>query len=320
MSYDSRDYYRPSGFGGFSFFPPVIKNLLIINAVVFFLQLITERIAIEGGIVTIEHYITRYFALIPFLDGKVFIDSYRYLEAAFFPWQIITYQFLHGDFSHIFFNMFMLWMFGMELENTWGSKKFLVFYLVCGIGGALLQLILSGNQVPTIGASGSVFGVMVAFAMFFPNRYIFLYFLVPVKAKYLIAFLVLIEFMSVGNMSIVAHLVHLGGALTGLSLVLLDKKYHLNVDGYWRNLKDWYDSWRNSGGSSDNFRKPKKSMWAKPTVEEAEYFDINDKQSRSDESYSQQEIDKILDKISESGYQNLTEREKRILFEASKKE
>ncbi len=221
MGFGDRDYYRPTGVGGFTFFPPVIKKLLIINAAVFFLQIISQNIVIGNSI--LENQIIKYFGLIPL----------NYDAASFYPWQLISYQFLHGGFSHILFNMFLLWMFGMELENMWGSQKFLLYYLLCGIGAGLVQLLFSqtfsGGAAPTIGASGAVFGVMIAFAMFFPDRYIYLYFLIPVKAKYLIAFLVVIEFMSVGNMSFVAHLAHIGGAVSGFILITLDRRYRFNV-------------------------------------------------------------------------------------------
>jgi len=187
MSYYDRDYYRPGGGFGFSFFPPVIRNLLIINAIVFVLQTLFESLTFEG--IPGWYYINRYFALNPLAGFDEARQPYN-----FQIWQLITYQFMHGGFSHILFNMFMLWMFGMEVENIWGSKKFLIFYLICGIGAglfqALLPLIFGLDLAPTVGASGSVFGVMIAFAMFFPDRYIFLYFLVPVKAKYLVGFLV----------------------------------------------------------------------------------------------------------------------------------
>ena len=172
MGFQDRDYYKPSGFGGFSFFPPVIKNLLIINVVVFFLQTILDNLMFgntSGG-----YLIHKYFALNPLVGANRYGDPY-----SFQIWQLITYQFLHGGFTHILFNLFALWMFGMEIENAWGSKKFLIFYLTAGVVGGLFQLVFSpfiGGAAPTIGASGSVYGVLVAFAMFFPDRYIFLLF------------------------------------------------------------------------------------------------------------------------------------------------
>ncbi len=308
MGIDSRDYYSPSRYGGFSFFPPVLKNLLLINITVFFLQMIFEHISFGG--VPGWYFFHRYFALNPIVG-----HDQTGLPYNFQIWQLFTYQFMHGSFTHILFNMFMLWMFGMELENLMGHRKFLLYYLLCGFGAGLLQLLLapfiSDALAPTIGASGAVFGVMIAFAMFFPDRYILLYFLIPIKAKYLIAFLVIIEFMSIGDQSLVAHLAHIGGAITGVIYILLDRKNEFNFNRMFRFLK------RGKFNSTFNttFRKPPVRFKEK-NIEEAEFYDINNK--RTDE-VTQEEIDKILDKISQSGYQNLTEREKRILFEASKK-
>lgn len=299
MGLDSRDYYRPTGFGGFSFFPPVIKNLIIINVAVFFLQMISDSISFGGisGSLILE----RYFALNPIGYG-------------FQIWQLISYQFMHGGFTHILFNMFFLWMFGMEIENLMGSRKFLFFYLLCGLGAGLVQLLIpplfASALGPTIGASGAVFGVMIAFAMFFPDRYIYIYFLIPVKAKYLIAFLVVIEFMSVGNQSLIAHFAHIGGALTGFIFILMDRKNNYNFDKL-------FNKFKRSSEIRSPFGKKRSTIYDYDNnVQDAKFYDIDRK---DDDSISQEEIDKILDKISQSGYQNLTEREKRILFEASKK-
>jgi len=301
-------YYRPTGFGGFSFFPPVIKNLLIINVAVFFVQILGGQIAVGNGL-SVENIIIKYFALIP-IDGL----GNEFIRWSFYPWQLITYQFLHGGFGHVFFNMFALWMFGMEIENSWGSKKFLYYYLLSGVGAGLCHLFLSpllgGGNAPTIGASGAVYGIMIAFALMFPNRYIFLYFFIPVKAKYLITFLIVMEFMFIDSAnSSVAHLAHLGGALTGFIFILLDKR--INVE-----LKNVFSrsSYRTSkpfnplGGITDRFKKKQDN------VEDAKYYEVEGK-----DEVTQEEIDRILDKISQSGYQNLTEKEKKILFQASKK-
>ncbi len=295
--------YRPKGFGGFSFFPPVIKNLLIINGIVFFISVVAQNIMI--GDMLLDNIITRYFGLIPF-SNPVW---------SFYPWQLITYQFLHGGFAHIFFNMLMLWMFGMEIENIMGSRKFLVFYLLAGIGGGLLQLSLGTGAGAIIGASGAVFGVMVAFAMFFPDRMIYIYFLFPVKAKYLIVFLMVIEFLSVGNGSFVAHLAHLGGAIVGFLFVIADRQYNLNFDRFFDTFKG---NKTFSSGGDDLPKKKSPFSFGRREVEEAEFYEINDSRNSS-EKVDQAVIDEILDKISKSGYQNLTEKEKKILFEASKK-
>ncbi len=295
--------YRP--FGGFSVFPPVIKNLLIINVAVFFLQLLASNLMVGGK--PLGYLLNIWFALNPLGEGSNFQI-----------WQLITYQFMHGGFMHIFFNMFILWMFGMEIENILGSKKFLYYYLICGVSAGLAQLFISPLfSVPaiTIGASGAIFGVMIAFGMFFPDRYIFLYFLIPIKAKYLIGFLFVLEIFWIGDAgSNVAHLAHLGGAVAGFIFILLDKnidvplKRMLNISSRYRSSNTFQNPF---SGISDKFKKRYSN------IEDANYYDIN--QKKDGEEVSQEEIDKILDKISQSGYQNLTEREKRILFEASKK-
>ncbi|MCX7875810.1 MAG: rhomboid family intramembrane serine protease [Melioribacteraceae bacterium] len=303
MGLDSRDYYRPSGFGGFTLFPPMIKNLLIINIAVFFIQQIFENITFSGvpGWYILNHYL----ALNP-ISG---VDSFGN-EFNFQIWQLFTYQFMHGDFVHILFNMFMLWMFGMEIENIMGSKKFLFFYLLCGVGAGITQILLSPvlaeSLAYTIGASGAVYGVMIAFAMFFPDRYIMFYFFIPVKAKYLITFLVIIEFFSVREATFVAHLAHIGGALTALIYILSTRRYEFNTKSFFNSFK------KNNFGSSFSKRKRNEI-----DIEDAKFYDINEKQD--DDIVTQEEIDRILDKISQHGYQGLTEREKRILFNASKK-
>ncbi len=300
-------YYRPAGFGGFSFFPPVIKNLLIINAAVFFVQVLGGQISVGNG-QSLENVIIKYFALIP-IDGI----GNGFVHWSFYPWQLITYQFLHGGFGHIFWNMFALWMFGMEIENYWGSKKFLYYYLLSGIGAGLCHLLitpfLGGGNAPTIGASGAIYGVLIAFALIYPNRYIFLYFFIPVKAKYLIAFFIILQIMLVDDLSSgVAHLAHLGGALTGFIFIMLDKKTPIDLKNIFRK-KTFRTSkpFNPLGGITDKFKK-------KEDVEEAKFYEVKD-----ENEVTQEDIDRILDKISQSGYQNLTEKEKKILFQASKK-
>jgi membrane associated rhomboid family serine protease len=294
--------YRP--FGRFSLFPNVIKNLLVINGIVFFIQLIASNFRV--GSVPLWYIMNTWFALNPLAEG-----------ANFQVWQLITYQFMHGSFSHILFNMFGLWMFGMEIENLWGSKKFLIYYLLCGVVAGLFQLFLpplfGQTAAITIGASGAVFGVMLAFAMIFPDRYIFLYFLVPVKAKYLIGFLIVLEFLLIDSAgSNVAHLAHLGGAIAGFIYIMLDKNTYVPLKNILN--KSRYNSGTKFQNPFSGFSNPfgKKEN----DVEEANYYDINKKKENE---ITQQDIDKILDKISKSGYQNLSEKEKKILFEASKK-
>ncbi|RPI01057.1 MAG: rhomboid family intramembrane serine protease [Ignavibacteriae bacterium] len=301
MAYDNQgNYYRPSMFGGFQFFPPVIKGLLITNAAVFILMWFFGAFHFDG--ISMHSVFTSIFGLMPVGEG-------------FYPWQLITYQFMHADFWHLFFNMvFGLWMFGMEVEHVWGAKKFLIYYLSCGVVAGLSQLILSPifepALGPTIGASGAIYGVMIAFAAMFPDRYIFLYFLIPIKVKYFVMILIVFGVMSVGGQGNVANLAHLGGAVGGYLYILYDR-HRLNRG---RN-QGAFQSWTSPG------------KWSRPAssggdVVEAKVFDINEAKSfepKEPPVDAQKRIDEILDKISRSGYQSLSEEEKKLLFEASKR-
>lgn len=314
MGLDSRDYYNRSGGRGFSFFPPVLKVILIINVAVFFIQELGAQVNVtyDGMMVPLEILLRKYFALIP-LGGY---SLQGVLDMNFYPWQLITYQFMHStnEITHILFNMLILWMFGMEIENEMGSKKFLIYYLLCGVGAGLAQILitplLGEAGAPTIGASGAVFGVMVAFAMYFPNRYIFISFIIPVKAKYAIVFLFVLEFMAIGDASMIARVAHVGGAITGLIYILLDRSHNFNVSG-------WFSS-KKKQNYNDNFSFKSPHSGNRNDVDDASFYDINEKKPE-EMIVTQEEIDRILDKISQSGYQNLTDKEKRILFEASRK-
>jgi membrane associated rhomboid family serine protease len=297
--------------GGFFSFPPIIKNLLIINGIVFFVQLLMDNLTFDGY--PAWYLINKWFALNPITGvdgaGKPF---------NFQVWQLITYQFMHGGFSHILFNMFALWMFGSSIEDIFGSKKFLIFYLLAGVSAGLLHLfvspLLGSAAAVTIGASGAVFGVLIAYALFFPDNLIFLYFLIPVKAKYLIGFLIVIEFFAVDSASSgVAHLAHLGGALFGFLYIMFDKNSYVSLKNVFN--KSYF--YKSNPNKKDIFTNPfSRTTPNTRDVDEANYYDLNQK---DDAEVSQAEIDEILDKISQSGYQNLTEHEKKILFQASKK-
>ena len=155
------------------------------------------------------------------------------LADGFRPYQFITYMFLHGGFTHILFNMLALYMFGTSIENAWGAKRFLTYYLVCGIGAALVHFAIfyfqiGGNSeyynfIPTIiGASGAVFGLLLAYGMMYPNQVIYVQFIIPMKAKYFVALYGAIELFSGINNSAgdnVAHFAHLGGMLFGFILI-----------------------------------------------------------------------------------------------------
>jgi len=197
LNYQS-DNYSPNT--QFSVFPPAVKHLLIINGI-FFVGLSTPGVA---------QMLFEYGALWPIGSGL------------FQPWQLVTYMFLHGGFGHIFFNLFALWMFGQSIENYWGTKRFTVFYFLTGIGAAILHMFIGGGGAPTIGASGAVYGILLAFGMMFPNREIMLLFPpIPIKAKYFVALFGVIELISGISRtdSGVAHFAHLGGMLVGFILI-----------------------------------------------------------------------------------------------------
>ncbi|MCJ7784552.1 MAG: rhomboid family intramembrane serine protease [Desulfobacterales bacterium] len=178
---------------------PAVKNLMIAMGVVFLVQQMLRMTSIDLYV----YYFLNYFALDP---EKVWNQYYI--------WQLFTYIFLHGDFFHILFNLFSLWMFGGELESHWGSRRFLFYFFFCGIGAGIFTVLLS--PYPVIGASGAIYGVLLAFGWLFPNRPIYIYFLFPLPAKYMVIIFGLIEFFSSGSAGDgVAHLTHLGGLVFG---------------------------------------------------------------------------------------------------------
>jgi membrane associated rhomboid family serine protease len=224
--------FRP---GRFQMIPPVIKNLVIINVLVF----LAQNTFGETSSFNMENL----FAL------------HDIRSVYFRPHQLITHLFMHGGLQHIFFNMFALWMFGSILENYWGPKRFLIFYMACGLGAAVLHLIvLYGEMTPiyqtiqqfpleqqqeilanpnsdvnsaTLGASGAVFGCLAAFGYLFPNSLIYLYFFVPIKAKwFVLAYGAMELFLGVQNSAgdNVAHWAHIGGAIVGLLMVIYWKR------------------------------------------------------------------------------------------------
>ncbi|HRP88897.1 MAG TPA: rhomboid family intramembrane serine protease [Edaphocola sp.] len=223
--------FRPVG--SFSILPPVIKNLIIINVIIYLLKIALQNMNFD-------------------LD---YLLGLFYWESPYFRfWQPLTHIFMHGNFTHLLFNMFALWMFGNVVENVLGTKKFLILYFVSGFGAALCQLMVYHYQlhdlvqliqtypdqygayltsrnsplnVPMIGASGAVFGVLFAFGFMFPNQLIYFYFLFPIKAKYFIAGYAALELFSglKGNINDnVAHFAHLGGMLFAYLLFVYWKK------------------------------------------------------------------------------------------------
>ncbi len=260
------DQYSPQGF---RVLPTVVKHLLIINVLMFFATIALQR----------------------YVDLESLFALYFFKSEMFRPWQYITYMFMHANVEHLFFNMFALWMFGYILENYWGSKRFLIFYIICGLGAALVhtcvmafsyygtssaisvyaqnpnpddlvnlfqskfaghynvgvfndflnqfrlspssqilqaqsvdmanQMLHASANIPTVGASGAIYGILLAFGMMFPNQYIYLYFLLPIKAKWFVVIYIAIELLSgiFGTADGVAHFAHLGGMLFGFILI-----------------------------------------------------------------------------------------------------
>lgn len=222
--------------------PPVVKNLLIINVVMFF------------GMIIFRQFFS--------INLNALLGLYYFQSPYFGPWQIVTHMFMHGSITHIFFNMWALWIFGKTLESVWGSKRFLIYYLVTGLGAALIhslvlyfqwgpdvatlkaaysadkvtmkllsEILRSGNpfnelgialRTPTVGASGAVYGVLLAFGMLFPNTPLFIIPIpFPIKAKWLvIGFGALELFLGISQTGDnIAHFAHLGGMIFGFILI-----------------------------------------------------------------------------------------------------
>ena len=204
-------------------------------------------------------------------------------------WQPLTYMFIHGDFFHVLMNMFVLWMFGSELESIWGRREFLKFYFITGIGSGLIWLLfnLNSNAV-LIGASGAIYGILLAYGLMFPNRKVLIYFLFPVKVKYFVIFLGLMAFVSSLSYSgsNISHLTHLSGMMIGfiyLKSTWTMQRFKLLLNSYLASIK-----------------------YKKSIKKEKHIANI------------QANVDQLLDKVSEVGFEALSEEEKEKLFIYSK--
>jgi membrane associated rhomboid family serine protease len=300
--------------------PTITKNLLIVNFLTFvatwILQLRDLDLAAIGGL----HF---------------------FMASDFHLFQFITYQFLHANMTHILFNMFALWMFGCVVERVWGAKKFLFYYIFCGVGAGVIQelvqwatmvsfpemqmkvhLVGGGTtMIPyaqyllyvsnTVGASGAVYAILLAFGMIFPNERIFIFPLpVPIKAKWLIMGYVAIELFSAISYSGdgVAHIAHLGGMLFGFLMIR-----------YWNRHPD---SSYNLSSGQEFFEKMKRNFEKRRETTQMHTEQGGSKEDDMDynarKRKNQDEIDAILDKIRKSGYDSLTKEEKQKLFDASR--
>jgi membrane associated rhomboid family serine protease len=318
LAWNPQQQYQRPRMSGFSMFPPGIKFLLGSNIAVYLLELLFGDLHFSGG-ATLRDAIVENFALWPLNSGH------------FLPWQLFTYMFLHEGFMHIFFNMLMLFWVGVQVEQAWGTKRFLIYYFVCGLGGATAHLLLSGffgmASGPMLGASGAIFGVLVAFGVMFPDmRLIFFPIFIPIRAKFVVPILIAFEVYSTYNASDgdnVAHLAHLGGAVTGMIYLLIMSGGKILASRRGRVQSQWTNGSAKVPGNGSFFgRKP-------GGVVDADYRDVDNhggtiadtkiQDVKQAKVITQEEIDRILDKIAATGYQNLTETERDILFEASRR-
>ena len=305
--------------------PPITKNLLIINLIAFLATLVLE---LRG------------------IDLKDIGGLHFFMASDFHFYQLVTYLFLHASFMHILSNMFGLWMFGCVIENVWGPKKFLFYYITCGIGAGLLQELAQfgsfcmtvAEQVPqatlgmvleygsqyasalnawtTIGASGAVYAVILAFGMTCPNERLFIIpFPFPIKAKWFVLGYVAIEFFSALGSSGdgVAHTAHLGGMLFGYLMIRYWNKHpngsydRSRGQQFFENLKRNFDQRQYNSRQSQPHMHAEQGGGARET----------DQEYNARKHKNQEEIDAILDKIRKSGYDSLTKEEKKKLFDAS---
>jgi membrane associated rhomboid family serine protease len=269
--------YRGSynSFGGFHI-TPWVKRLLIANGVVF---LATAGLFGQS-------------ALLP-LDWLAFQPKLVLLR----PWTLLTYMFVHGGFWHLFFNLLVLFFFGPPLEERWGSRGFIKYYLICGMGGAVLSFVFAINSA-VIGASAAVYGVMLAFAMNWPDVPIYVLGIFPVKAKWMVAILAVFALFSAasGARDGVAHFAHLGGFAAGWIYLKLD----FRTNRTWNKLKRMVN--RPKLTVVSGMPQPEKPRPRSP-VDERAYDDV----------------DKVLDKISTKGMASLTPEERKLLDDVSRK-
>lgn len=303
--------------------PPITKNLIIINVLFFLAQQILGM---------------RYD-----MDLNDILGLHFFLASDFHLYQLVTYMFMHGNFQHILFNMLAVWMFGRVMETMWGPKRFLLFYMICGIGAGLTQEIVQyisfqvnglgslpldglvsvdGYTMPlstylnfwtTVGASGAVYGILLAFGVTFPDERMFIFPLpVPIKAKYfVIGYAVLELLLGLGNRGDgVAHFAHLGGMIFAWMLIMYWKK---NGGG---------GSYYGGGSSGEQLKRKVQDFFrrffsAKPKMKASRGHMTDDMDYNARKKERTEEINRILEKVKRDGYGSLTEEEKRKLFDAS---
>ena len=262
MRYHYQSNFSRGDYFGPRLFTDAIKLLVSINFLVFLLQELSGQ----------ERILFQLFGIVP-----------RNTWSQLMIWQPFTYLFFHGGIWHVLINMFVLWMFGSELETVWGKKDFLKYYFFTGIGSGIITLLFSFNSlIPVVGASGAVYGILLAYGIIFPNRYVYLYFLIPVKVKYFVIVIGMIAFFSsIGSVSSgVSHLTHLSGMLLGLGYM----KFNFRLDMLKR-----------------IFVKQK---------DELRHRIIKNKRRRDEDL--RLEVDQLLDRINEVGYNGLSDKQKKF--------
>lgn len=306
--------------------PPITRNLLIANVVCYLLQLLAGSLRIDLTDLLGLHF--------------VLADDFR-------VWQLVSYMFLHGSLTHLFFNMFSLWMFGGLIERTLGAKRFLTYWMMCGIGAGICQefwqtgqyfmeglnnypMVNTGTAIipmgdylnlwTTIGASGACYGVLLAFGMLFPNERIMLLLPpIPMKAKYFVAGYAAIELISAyASNDNVAHFAHLGGMLFGWLLLRYwrtsrNRRPAANGWTRWNEPPRTPSLWERITSRLRN-RRTEQPGNARHTATRQNDYDYNIRRRQEE-----QRMDELLDKIRQSGYDSLTQEEKQELFRISRR-
>lgn len=251
--------------------PPAVRGLIIANLVVFALGLLVGD---------------PFFSLFGLVPKRVIEERW--------VWQTVTYLFIHGGFMHLLFNVFALWMFGVAIESQWGSQEFLKYYFLCGLGAAAATLALNPHSLhPVIGASGPVYGLLVAFAMLYPDAVVYLYFLIPVSAKHMAIIFGVLEFFAgaTGATPGIARFAHLGGMVTGYAYLRWWWVLKIRAKAAFRDME----------GGLKIARKPaqRRRTFSSP--------------ARENPTQSMEVIDRILDKILASGMESLSDEERAIM-------
>ena len=264
-------YQFQSNPGEFSYKPTLftsaIKVLVSVNFGIFVLQTLSNA---EGLFFPL-------FGLVP-----------RMVWSELMIWQPFTYLFFHGGIWHVLINMFVLWMFGSELERLWGKSHFLKFYFVTGVGSGLLTILFSLQSItPIVGASGAVYGVLLAYGLTYPNRQIYLYGIIPIKSIWFVIGIGMIAFMSsFNNISQVSHITHLSGMLIGYLML--------------KRPVEW------------------RSLWFSIRKRTLEYRVVQEEKKATHRQKIEQDIDIILDKINREGFDSLSQKEQDSLYKGSR--